>query len=214
MGSTSSKPVDGQAAASGPPKFPPTIHLYYKPVFTGIQIHIGEHKLCPKYAADLRSNWWGDITMYNGPSNNCPPIATAVYQEYSDDSIITLPDLVAGSGHIHEELQFRNTLLSRHFTFSIWVTDERDYHRETFRWRKAKGGEWELVRVEGHQEEDEIFARWSSYSFLKGSKGSSLQFVGRGAKGELGSLWAMMVVITWLRAWQSTMQTIGAIPVN
>ncbi|CAN6614509.1 hypothetical protein TRVA0_005S04192 [Trichomonascus vanleenenianus] len=222
MGSTPSKQVDSQAAAAAPPTFPDIIHLYYKNSMRSVHITLGEHKATPKYFVSIDTNWWGHITLYNGPSKEYPPVATAVSNKFNDNSIITLPDLLgSGEGKVQEELRCHHKFLKSQFDFSIWVKDGQGYHRETFRWRKAKRAElkglveshwsgWKLVRFEGDEEGDAPFALWNDDSVMKGTKGATFRFVGKGAAGEMGSLWSLMAILTWLRVWQVMMQSMEA----
>lgn len=65
-----------------------------------------------------------------------------------------------------------------------------------------------MSSAEEDRKEEEVVAVWADASMLGMSmtKAARFQFPGSAATGELGELWTLMAVVTFLRVWQRKMQ--------
>lgn len=112
------------------------------------------------------------------------------------------------------------SLRSKHVFTALVGPDQNTLRPEKFEWRHAhrseakavgeSGEEWKLVRVQDEQ----VVAIWAwpsmTLSVSKWKKAAAFRFVGPATTGELGHVFALMAVVSFLRLWQLRMQLLNA----
>lgn len=152
------------------------------------------------------------------------------------DVSVTLPPLPGSGFDGGSEILRRPSGRKGRWWFGIQVGQGAERHVERFEWRRSHGSEvksvgqsrwgWKLVRLGSSKEEDsyssdeevpadrdgftsdgkEIVAVWAGSSCWKISGVGELQFRGSGLTGELGTAWALMVVMSCMAIWQKAMR--------
>ncbi|KAK8099988.1 hypothetical protein PG999_010362 [Apiospora kogelbergensis] len=180
-----------------PPRFPPSFTVYSTDDVGGRHYMIGETRSRPPlYAVSLHAGWKGpDVELHSGPSESEPPLATAKRGSlFGDGATVQLPGPDGGGGMVKEKVDASNDFPYPSYGFAIEV--EQGQQREEFRWvhiGMRKG--WQLARLST----SEVVAVFDWTTLTK--KELYFQFVGHGGTGILGERWAIMAVITAIRAW-------------
>ncbi|KAK8112164.1 uncharacterized protein PG998_008621 [Apiospora kogelbergensis] len=199
--SSSTNPTSSWAAtkaASNPTAVPPSFTVYSTDDVGGRHYMIGETRSRPPlYAVSLHAGWKGpDVELHSGPSESePPPLATAKRGSlFGDGATVQLPGPDGGGGMVKEKVDASNDFPYPSYGFAIEV--EQGQQREEFRWvhiGMRKG--WQLARLST----SEVVAVFDWTTLTK--KELYFQFVGHGGTGILGERWAIMAVITAIRAW-------------
>ncbi|KAI0441286.1 hypothetical protein F4803DRAFT_576762 [Xylaria telfairii] len=209
-------PVYGSSVTQ--PIFPAAFGVYY---LSARHYVIGETRHLPLCAVSTHSALSAkpDLVIYNGPSEDTPPLAFVDHEPFSRSAGITLP--------ARQESRFpaSNALLesvgpfTRMMSFDI-ETAASGGAREHFEWRHSSGIEveglggrhsrWKLVRAplnpitakkrKHSTAGKEVVAVWVGPSFFV-SRVLRFQFLGSGADGSLGDRWAAMAVASALTIW-------------
>lgn len=194
--------------------FPTELNLYFETLSTKLKLNLGEHKDQPMSVLSLPDGWWGDMILYSSTDTKSDPLAVVrAAGKLSKHDAVEVAPIKLGGPVIREQMEVASRgWTGASYTFQAPVEGGRN---ETFEWRNSKSAEvrelgeshngWELVRMDGRG--DEVVAVWAEVKLkLALSKTASFRFVGRGARGELGPIWAIMAVTTFLRIWQKRMQ--------
>ncbi|KAI8714285.1 hypothetical protein NCS52_01148200 [Fusarium sp. LHS14.1] len=157
----------------------------------------------------------------------------------TSDYSITLPPLPGSDFDGGLEILRRPSGRKGRWWFGIKVGQGAGQQVERFEWRRSHGSEvksvgqsrwgWKLVRLGSNKEEDyssdeeipddrdgftsdgkEIVAVWAGSSCWKMSGVGELQFRGSGLTGELGTAWALMVVMSCMAIWQKAQRDMAA----
>lgn len=196
-------------------RFPQSFSLFYR---KGIhwKFYLGQEKNEPIYAVDMPMNEWGDVILCDGPDESCPHIS--ISKRISNISGLVkfwLPPMGHGNETICEELRLRGQMIIEKYTFAVLVGDGPDAMPEKFEWKPSGMNKipgmgslalsYELVRLGRNNEVVAKFSNGTSGGFR--SKLASIQFLNSGATGELGKLWTLMTVMSFLRIWQRFFQS-------
>ncbi|KPM35587.1 hypothetical protein AK830_g10985 [Neonectria ditissima] len=187
------------------------------------------------YALSVPDAWYGGLILHDGPSIDHTPLATVTREGKGDmDFGINLPALEsAGIAGGKEILRYMGTFKKEIYWFGTQVGEGDNRHIEKFEWRHSRGSEvksigqsgsgWKLVRLgssiagEGNNEVadrgdgftkdgKEIVAVWADGKAFKSiSNIGEFQFRGSGATGELGTLWGLTAMMSYLCIWLQTM---------
>ncbi|KAF5984858.1 hypothetical protein FBULB1_3152 [Fusarium bulbicola] len=189
----------------------------------------------PMYTIELAKGSYSDILPHSGSSIHSPLLAASSRPSTRrGDYLIRLPSF-SGDAPREEILHCPKGLTGRgHFWFVTQVGHGPDQHREGFEWRSSRGVEarsvgqssrgYKLVRVGstnfhngstnrvGYTSDGkEVVAVWASTSSFKSWSGvGEFQFRGSGATSELGQLWALMAVMSWMSIWQEAQRKAAA----
>ncbi|KFG86991.1 hypothetical protein MANI_024786 [Metarhizium anisopliae] len=215
MGSAESKQIEGRLLTSslGKTNFNKSFNLYYESMRHGLKFVIGEHKNEPSNIISLPGGWYGDLILYNGPGTDSEPLAAVKYgNKMGTFDEVRLPPKEPGQGLIKEEIRCRRNGMNFAYTFAVAVGESG--YPEKFEWRSSKTEEvkelgemsrgWKLVRL---NHGDEVVAVWS-WTKLRWTvnKGAAFKFTNSGATGELGNVFAIMAVASFIRHYQKEIQ--------
>ncbi|KAK4443460.1 hypothetical protein QBC34DRAFT_443317 [Podospora aff. communis PSN243] len=180
------------------------------------------------FAADWPEGYWSKLILYNGPTKEYAPLATAKPTgTMRKDFAITLPSI---SPHEPERTEIFRHGSSFSFKETYWFGFQVGYNAEKFEWRRSSGEEvwdapgggrfgWKLVRIgngaggEGYgitSDGMEVVAVWADYGLMSFSKIGTFEFRGSGATGELGNMWSVMAIMSCLCVWQDQVRTVTA----
>ncbi|KAK8065901.1 hypothetical protein PG997_012648 [Apiospora hydei] len=152
----------------------------------------------PLYAVSFHAGWTGpDVELHSGLNETDPPLATAKRGSLigGDSATIKLPGPPTTAATAAARPS-RNT-----YDFTIEVGGQR----EKFEWQHVgmRTG-WQLARLSTN----EAVAHFEWTNLTK--KELYFQFVGSGLIGALGERWAVMAVITAIRAWDRVRRRQGS----
>ncbi|KND92422.1 hypothetical protein TOPH_03029 [Tolypocladium ophioglossoides CBS 100239] len=216
MGSGGSKEIQEQlhrASAAGV-RFPNSFLLFYDVTWTKLSLQLAMDRSRPMYLFNLPKGWHGDMVMYDGPSLDSRPIATATNEgTFGYKSFITIPPPYPGLPPFESELEItRKKSPIETYTFAAPVGKGAKLQLECFSWVSSTGQEvrglgqwlrgWKLVR--SGQKGGEVLAVWADAS-MRLSKAAKFEFMNSGASGVLGDTWALMAVVSFAKVWQRCM---------
>lgn len=215
MGSAESKQIEGRLLASSlsNTNFSKSFNLYYESMRGGLKFVIGEHKKEPTNIISLPQGWYGDLILYSGPDTSSDPLAAVKYgNKMGTFDEVRLPPKGPGQGLIREDIRCHLNGMNIAYTFAVPVGESG--YPEKFEWRSSKTDEvkelgessrgWKLVWL---NHGDEVVAAWT-WTKLRWSmnKGAAFQFTNSGASGELGNVFAIMAVTSFIRQYQKEIQ--------
>ncbi|KAK8035263.1 hypothetical protein PG993_010258 [Apiospora rasikravindrae] len=177
---------------------------------TGRHYMLGETETKPPlYAVSFHAGWTGpDVELHSGLNETDPPLATAKRGSLigGDSATIKLPGLPNDDGTSGETVKEQVTTSGDDFPYPSYdFTIEVGSQREKFEWQHVgmRTG-WQLARLSNN----EAVAHFEWTNLTK--KELYFQFVGSGATGALGERWAVMAVITAIRAWDRVRRRQGS----
>ncbi|OIW27921.1 hypothetical protein CONLIGDRAFT_454454 [Coniochaeta ligniaria NRRL 30616] len=196
-------------------QFPPEFNLYSANLL-GRTFNLGEHQNAPIYVVSIHTGWSGnpDVMLHTSTSANSPPLATANFRTFTNDTTIKLPPLNPRS--YVTETTLKGSMFGRTWSFSIEIPGPNGQLRsEPFEWRHSRGEDvntlgsvwgtgWKLVRLLG--EGKEVVAVFTEGT-MSLSKKFSFKFRGAGETGVLGERWAVMAVISAMAIWEKNRRT-------
>ncbi|KAI8949493.1 hypothetical protein F4801DRAFT_603185 [Xylaria longipes] len=141
---TSPTPVYGSSSSVAPHIFPPAFCLY---CLSTRHYVIGQSQYLPLYAVSTHATLSSkpDLVIYNGASEDTPPLAFVDHEAFSRSAGITLPARQDSRFPASHELLESGSPFTRIMSFDI-ETAVSDGRREHFEWRHSSGVE-KLVRV-------------------------------------------------------------------
>lgn len=205
MGSSNSK-----HDPNNPPSdiiFPQACLLIYtksKSVISWNLCDVNEQPIC---FVSLPQGGPGKLVVHSGLTKHAPPLAIAQYAgTWTTGSKLTLLPTTSDDQPLVEIMKFRGNGL--HLAHNWAMQTAAGGLPEKFEWRSSKGEDvkslggmsygWKLMRLKPGEEE--VVAAFTlpklSRSIWTAAK---FQFLGSGATGELGTQWAKMTVLTFLR---------------
>lgn len=211
MGSSESKEAGArlQNATLGRTTFPQEFNIYYENLSSSLKFNLGEQKGDSWNVLTFPQGWFGDLILYSTSSTKSDPLAviTSASKMGKSDAVELAP-LQPGDPTMRGQM---DSISHGGWAFSAPVPGGGS---ERFEWRDSKSaavrslGEsshgWELVRL-NHREE--VVAVWAEKKLaLSVSKAATFRWVGSGAGGQLGPIFSVMAVATFLRIWQKRMQ--------
>jgi hypothetical protein len=193
-------------------QFPPEFNLYSANIL-GRTFNLGEHQNAPIYVVSIHTGWSGhpDVMLHTTTNANSPPLATANFKTFTNDTTIKLPPLNPRSQPT--ETTLKGSMFMRTWSFSIEVLGPNNQLRsEPFEWRHSRGDDvntlgsvwgtgWKLVRKPGQGGDAEVVAVFTEGK-VSFSKKMSFKFVHAGETGALGERWAVMAVISAMAIWE------------
>lgn len=196
-------------------QFPPEFNLYSANIL-GRTFNLGQHQHTPIYVVSIHTGWSGnpDVVLHTSTNVNSPPLATANFKTFTNDTIIKLPPLNPQSPPT--ETTLKGSIFMRTWSFSVEVPGPNgQLRREPFEWRHSRGEEvhtlgsvwgsgWKLVRQLGQTKE--VVAAFTEGT-MSLSKKFCFKFTGAGQTGALGERWAVMAVITAMAIWEKNRRT-------
>ncbi|KJZ72669.1 hypothetical protein HIM_08028 [Hirsutella minnesotensis 3608] len=213
MGSAESKQVAGRLHAANLSKvnFPTSFKMSYKGM-RALTMVLGDDNN-PSSIVSMPGGWYGDLILYDGPSEEASPVAVARSGgKMGFYDRIELAAASPGQMTTREELRCRSNGWSMAYTFAMAI--DQGSLPERFIWRNSRSSEvkglgeysrgWKLVRLGEREEVVAVGAEAKLSSCL--SKAGAFQFVGTGATGKLGKGWETMAVVSFLRIVQKEMQ--------
>lgn len=214
MGSSESKESGArlQNASIDRATFPSDLNLYYQSLSATIKLNLGEHKDQPRNVFSLPQGWYGDMILYSTPDAKSDPLAVVRNAgKFGQHDAIEVAPVSPGAPVIRQQMEYFSRGWMVGYSFSAPVANG---DIEKFEWRNSKSAEvknlgesshgWELVRLD-HKEE--VVAVWAEVKLkLAMSKTASFRFIGSGVGGQMGLVWTVMAVTTFLRIWQRRMQ--------
>ncbi|KAH7324586.1 hypothetical protein B0I35DRAFT_406374 [Stachybotrys elegans] len=184
---------------------PIAFNLYYQKSW-GLKFRLGEHESNTLYSAALSGGWQGDLVLYNGPNTDETAALATVRSTgtLGGDNLITLPPPVAGARPVQEEMR-RSGVLHEVHTFAMPVGSAA--MPQKFEWHRASKEELAPLGVSSHGWKlvynGETVALWADAKMLSSmTKAARFMFVNSGATGQLGIMWALMAVVTFVRLYQ------------
>jgi hypothetical protein len=179
----------------------------------GKSCNLGEHQDQPIYALTTHTGWSGnpDVVLHTTTDKKSPPLATAKFRTFSNDTMIVLPPPPRGGTSRDGELVLHGSTFLRTFSFSFDVPGpDSQLRAEPFEWRHSKGQDvgqlasvwgtgWKLVRLAGQGKEIVAVCTMGPASL---SKTFCFKFLGAGETGALGERWAVMAVISGISIWE------------
>lgn len=155
------------------------------------------------------------VALHENFSADSPTLGSTMIQYSSCYSVdINLPaDPTSGHGAVNERMSGHHSWGHSKYTFSLPLAEDgsTDQLPERFEWRHSdcpevkqlggRGKGWKLIRLSG--EAEEIVAVWS-VDLCSWKLSGEFQFLGSGATGELGRVWALMAVLTGFSIGQIT----------
>ncbi|TRX92764.1 hypothetical protein FHL15_006438 [Xylaria flabelliformis] len=175
--------------------FPPAFCVYCQSTRHYI---LGESRYLPLYAVSTHSSLSSkpDLVIYNGASEDAPPLAFVDHEPFSRSAGITLPARQGSHFPASHELLESGGPFTRTLSFDM-RTAASDGRREHFEWRHSSGVEIEAL---GGRQHSEVVAVWVATGMFM-ARVLRFQFLGSGADGSLGDRWAVMAVASALAIW-------------
>ncbi|KAH7127622.1 hypothetical protein EDB81DRAFT_809660 [Dactylonectria macrodidyma] len=213
---------------------------YKKSLSLKMVCHLSEPDSEPLFSLSSPDGWYSEVLLHDGPTTDDPMLAAITKEgKWGQDFAIILPPLQsAGIGGSKEILRYNATLKKETFWFGMMVGEGNNRHIEKFEWRHSHGSEvkgvgqsrygWKLVRLgsgnagEGSQDAadrgdgftsdgKEIVAVWADVKAFKSMTGiGEFQFLGSGATGELGLIWSLTAVMSYVCIYVHTMRQAAA----
>ncbi|RYC64447.1 hypothetical protein CHU98_g1738 [Xylaria longipes] len=140
---TSPTPVYGSSSSVAPHIFPPAFCLY---CLSTRHYVIGQSQYLPLYAVSTHATLSSkpDLVIYNGASEDTPPLAFVDHEAFSRSAGITLPARQDSRFPASHELLESGGPFTRIMSFNI-ETAVSDGRREHFEWRHSSGVEVEAL---------------------------------------------------------------------
>ncbi|KAF7551805.1 hypothetical protein G7Z17_g4755 [Cylindrodendrum hubeiense] len=232
MGSSTSKITTPpqMSAATASRGLPQSLRFSYKKALSLKMVcHLSEPNSEPMFALSSPDGWYSEVIMHEGPTTDAPPLAAITSEgKRGEDFAILVP----GGKEI---LRYKFSLKKEVFWFGMQVGEGHNKRIERFEWRHSRGSEvksvgqagngWKLVRLgggmagEGNEEDGpdrddgytkdgkEIVAVWAEGKAFKSiSNIGEFQFRGSGATGELGMLWSLTALMSYICIYVHTMR--------
>ncbi|KAB5585633.1 hypothetical protein GE09DRAFT_1071375 [Coniochaeta sp. 2T2.1] len=194
-------------------QFPPEFNLYSASLL-GRTYNLGESQNAPIYVVSTHTGWSGnpDVMLHTTTASSSPPMATANFRTFTNDTTVVLPPLNPRSGPT--ETTLKGSLFMRTWSFTIEVPGPNGQLRtEPFEWRHSKGEDvnaigsvwgtgWKLVRMGGQGSASKEVVAVMTEGTVSLTKKFSFKFIGAGETGALGERWAVMAVISAMAIWE------------
>ncbi|KAH8906626.1 hypothetical protein BR93DRAFT_625981 [Coniochaeta sp. PMI_546] len=194
-------------------QFPPEFNLYSANLL-GRTFNLGEHQNAPIYVVSIHTGWSGnpDVMLHTTANATSPPLATANFKTFTNDTTIKLPPLTPQSHPTQTTL--KGSMFMRTWSFSIEVPGPNGQLRsEPFEWRHSKGEDvnslgsvwgtgWKLVRMLRQDGDAKEVVAVFTEGTVSLTKKFCFKFTGAGETGALGERWAVMAVISAMAIWE------------